>query len=122
MGTAEQRRNLAQLSYPADAPDAAPADVVVRREGATIRLINRTAAPTSPGVLWLNEQYAGYVEPLAIGPGNVMPLHAFVNKHGETFPTGTFLAPDKAAPVLSAELVANGQTAKQPLTVWPDDR
>jgi hypothetical protein len=122
MGSADQRQKLAQLAYPGDAPVALSADIVVQREGAAIRLVNRTVGVTSPGVLWLNEQYAGYVGRLAIGPDNVLPLHGFVNRHGETFPTGSFLAPDKAERVYSAELVQDGQDAKMPLTVWPDER
>ena len=120
-GTAQRRAELAELRHPADVPFAGDLDIAVRRDGGELHLINREPRVFEGAVLWLNQQYAGPVDQLRIGPDNRIPLQAFVNRHGEAFPMETFLAPDAAETLLAAELL-EPDGARHRLTVWPDER
>lgn len=120
-GTAQRRAELAELRHPADVDFAGNLDISVARDGDDLHLINREARAFDGAIVWLNQQYAGLATRLAIGPDNRMPLRAFANRHGETFPAGSWLAPDAAETLVAAELVlADG--SRHRLTVWPDER
>lgn len=119
--TREQRAALSQLPYPADASHGPDLDIVIKRDGKAIQLINRTARPYANSQLWLNQQYVRNVSAIRIGPDNRLALNRFINRHREPFPTGTFLAPDDAKPVLLAELYDPQTQLKHRLLVWPDD-
>ncbi len=98
---------LSQLAYPADAPHGPDLDLVLVRQGDAVKLVNLTARPYRDLQLWLNEQYVGLVDVIEIGNpigGNRLPLSRFVNRHGEAFPVGSFLSPDKGISVVLAEL------------------
>ena len=120
-GTAQRRAELAELRHPVDVPFAGDLDIAVRRDGGDLHLINREPRVFEGAVLWLNQQYAGTTDQISIGPNNRVPLQAFVNRHGETFPMEAFLAPDAAETLLAAELLAADGTRHR-LTVWPDER
>ncbi len=124
VGTAEQRQQLAQLRYPADADAGKPLHVDVERTGQGLRFVNREPREFRDAVVWINQQYAGRVDRLRIGTGNTVPLNRFVNQHGEAFPTDSFLAPDDSQAVVSVELVAaaDGRPTRHAMTVWPDKR
>ena len=95
---------LSQLSYPAEAELAADLDIVVVRRGPVLLLTNRTAYPYEQMQLWLNQQYVSQIETIIIGPENRLNLNQFINRHREPFPVAGFLSPDKAFPVVLAEL------------------
>ena len=121
-GTAADRQALRELAYPGMTPPFDGAlDVVVERDGEMLTLQNREARRLENAVLWLNQGYAGFLETLPIGRPVRLPLQRFVNRHGETFPTGRFFAPDLAETLLAAELLTpEGQRYR--LTVLPDER
>jgi hypothetical protein len=95
---------LAQLVYPADAALGNDLDIVVIRNGGHIELVNRTATVPGPSELWLNQQYVGAVKSIPIGRGNQFDLVKFINEHGEAYPIGAVLQPDKSFPIVLAEL------------------
>jgi hypothetical protein len=90
--------------YPIDAEHGDDWDILVRQGKISLQLVNRTARTYDNMRLWLNQQFVTDVASIAIGPGNSVPLASFVNVHGETYPVGGFLTPDKAFPVLAVEL------------------
>src|SRR5262249_54891664 len=95
---------LSQMVYPAKAPFGDDIDVVLVRDGRRFELINRTARDYPPGIIWLNQQWAGHSEEIKIGRGNNSVLTNFVNKHGEPSPTGSLLNPEASRNTLLAEL------------------
>jgi len=108
---------LTKLDYPDEAPRGEDYDIVVERKKGSIRLINRTASVYDKQVLWLNQQYVGKVENIQIGSDNVLSLRRFFNRWGEHFPVGGFFTPDKANPVVLAELVDPSTGARHRLVV-----
>ncbi len=97
-------QELSALRYPADATRGEDLDVLVIVKGQQLQLVNRTAKPYSDMQLWLNQQYVGTVRQIAIGTDNKLSLGNFVNFRGESYPTGSFLHPEDAFPVVMAEL------------------
>ena len=95
---------LLELKFPKDAQTGADPDVIVVRDGPEIRIVNRTPQAFHDQYLWLNRSYVAKVDQIKIGTDNGLKLTQFINLHGEPFPVGTFLAPDKARPLISADL------------------
>ncbi|MEM8782148.1 MAG: hypothetical protein AAGE65_04745 [Planctomycetota bacterium] len=129
VGSAEQRERLAALRYPADARQGEPLQLEAIRDGKHLRFINREPREFRRVTLWLNQQYAGVAERIAPGSyenvgSNSVPLGAFINRYGEPFPTGNFLAPDDTQALVSVEMVFDDDdgSTRRPLTVWPDRR
>lgn len=96
-----ERERLSGLTYPVPEDPAARAalersDIVVRREGGSIRLLNRTIRGYENVRLWLNEQYVGEVARVDIGVNEPLDLRTFINEHGEHFPIAQWLKPDLA--------------------------
>lgn len=112
---------LAALRYPGKSPHGPDLDIIVTREGSAIRLTNRTARSYEGMQLWLNQQYVHEPQQVAIGGNQDMQLATFINRHREPFPTGTFLQPDLARPVISAELYDPVGNVRYRLTVQPDN-
>lgn len=102
--TSKQIENLRIFDYPAEAPFGADLDIVVTHQGNAIALTNRTPRQYIRFHLWLNQQYVSEPPIIKIGSENRFELSGFVNHHGESFPLGGFLAPDKGFPVIHAEL------------------
>ncbi len=100
-------KELAGLRYPQEVT-ARSLDIVVRREGAMITLTNRTATVYRGVYVWLNQQYVSRVSEVPIGESGQIELTGFINEHGEPFPVGEFLKPDKSFPVVLAELYISG--------------
>ena len=94
---------LAQMPYPKDAP-VDDLDIVVVQDDAGIVLTNRTAVEYQNVCLWLNQEYVGLAKRIPIGVESRFELVHFINLHGEPFPTGGWLTPDKAGSVVLAEL------------------
>lgn len=95
---------LSKLRYPAEAPLGEDLDILVVQEGRWLRLVNRLPQRFEKMQLWLNRQYVGQVEKIEIGTENLLELRRFINEYGEAYPAGGFLQPDKAFPVVMAEL------------------
>lgn len=116
-----EREQYAQLDYPAQAEYGPNLDIVVRRRGERLRLVNRTAQPYVDHRLWLNQQFVRDLPRIRIGPDNEFDLTRWVNHYGEPFPVGTLLAPDDAEPVVLAELIDPDTGLRHRLLVWPDE-
>jgi hypothetical protein len=112
---------LAALRYPGLSEYGPDLDIIVTREGDAIRLTNRTARRYEGMQLWLNQQYVRQVDQINIGANPDMHLKTFINRHREPFPTGTFLQPDLARSVISAELYDPAGNVRYRLTVQPDN-
>jgi len=121
LGAEAERARLATLSYPAEAEYGPDLDIVVRREGKQLVLINRTARTYRDVRVWLNQQYVREVTQINIGPNHPVNLTRWGNLYREAFPVGTLLTPDAAFPVVLAELVDLGTGLRHRLLVWPDD-
>ena len=116
-----ERERYAQLNYPAQSEYGPDLDIVVRRRGDRLVLINRTARPYVDHRLWLNQQFVRDLPRIRIGPDNTFDLTRWVNRYREPFPVGTLLAPDDAEPVVLAELVGPETGVRHRLVVWPDE-
>ena len=104
---------LSQMTYPSD--EAALGEdlrVYAVRDGGTLVLDNLTAQTFSDVQLWVNQQWVGIIDELPIGTNNRYDLDRFINEHGETYPTGSWLSPDKAQRMVLVELV-DPQTGKR---------
>jgi hypothetical protein len=104
---------LSKLAYPKDAPLGPDLDVLVVRTGGALELVNRTPSTYRNMQVWLNQQYVARIDAVQIGSPeglgaaasrNRLDLARFINLHGEPFPTGGLLAPEKSFPVVLAEL------------------
>jgi len=112
---------LAELRYPGQTEHGPDLDVIVVRDGRHVTLTNRTARRYDGMQLWLNQQYVRDLDSLAIGVNERIPLESLVNRHREAFPVGSFLQPELARPVISAELFDPEANIRYRLTVQPDD-
>jgi hypothetical protein len=98
--------------YPETLPLGQPLDVQVTRVGNAVVLDNRTIQTFENAQLWLNHQYGAPIGRMGIGPGQPLSLDNFRNIHGESYPVGGLLSPDLDAPVVAADLVADGRIHK----------
>ena len=121
IGRQQERTRYAQLDYPADLAYGPDLDIVVRREGDRLTLINRTPERFTDVRLWLNQQFVRDLVRIEIGPDNRFDLRRWINQYEEPFPVGTLLAPDLAEPVVLAELIRPREKLRHRLLVWPDE-
>jgi hypothetical protein len=133
--SAGRTAELAQLTYPgaddfngpADTPEdaAGPApigeDLTVRvvRDGDALRVTNFEPRRLADMQLWLNQQYVSTVRGLDPGPTR-LPLRQFINQHGEHFPLGGLLTPERNFPVVLAELYDPRTGQRHPLILQRD--
>ena len=98
---------LGKTPYPSSAPVGDDLDIVVTQKRSTLYLDNRTPIVLKNIHLWLNQQYIGVMPQIDIGhesENNTVDLSKWVNRYGETYPLGGFFTPDKAFPVVLAEV------------------
>lgn len=100
----ESRASFASLAYPAEAPAGLDLDIIIVQDGNTITLTNRTPHMFENVQVWLNQDYASVIEKIDIGPGNRYKLNHFINEHGEAFPVGGLLTPDRSRTLVLVEL------------------
>jgi len=112
---------LANLAYPAEPAQVKDLDILVERDGKRLMLINRTPNVYNDVQIWLNHEFVGRADTIAIGPDNVFDLTRFVNYRQERYPVAGFLAPDKAFPVILAELHDPATDTRYRLVVAKDD-
>ncbi len=111
----EQVSQLAQTPYPQTAPLGDDLDVLVITHGRQLQLVNRTPRSYQNVQLWLNQQFVGNVETIAIGTDNTISLLYFINRYHETYPAGSWLHPDQAFPVVKAEIYDPAQKMRHRL-------
>lgn len=111
---------LSGLRYPGQTDYGPDLDIIIVREGTSIRMTNRTPRSYVGMHLWLNQQYVRLIEKVEIGANKSIPLPSLINRHRESFPIGSFFQPDKARPVISAELYDPAANIRYRLTVHPD--
>lgn len=101
------------MYYPADKPIGDSMDIeVVRLSRRHVRMTNRTAHTLNDLTVYFNQQYGGTVEALPPGKPVEVALAEFVNEHGERFPVGSFLEPDKARVLILADAVIDDRIHK----------
>ncbi len=113
---------LSGLRYPGQSDFGPDLDIVVIREGSSITLTNRTPRSYDDMQLWLNQQYVRLADRVEIGANKSIPLPSLINRHSESFPIGSFFQPEKARPVISAELYDPAANIRYRLTVQPDNQ
>jgi len=112
--------HLASLAYPSDASYGDNLDLIAIKEGFNLRLVNRTPNVYRDLQLWLNQQYVHEVSRIEIGENNLYHLDTFINKHKESFPLGGFFTPEKAMPIILAELYEPYAKQRFRLVVQPN--
>jgi hypothetical protein len=112
---------LSALRYPGKSDYGPDLDIIVVRQGSSIRLTNRTPRSYQGMQLWLNQQYVQQADTIAIGGNPDIHLATLINRHREPFPIGSFLKPDRARLVISAELYDPAANVRYRLTVQPDN-
>ena len=100
---AQTVQRLASFTYPESALHGKDFDILVIREGETLKVINQGPDSIRSMQLWLNQQYVKEIDMLPVGESN-WALLSFINSFEESYPIGGFLAPDKSRPLLIAEL------------------
>ncbi len=98
-----QAAKLAQTPYPWGA-SVGDLDIVASRQGPDLVLTNRTATTHEGVPIWLNQEYVCQPASIPIGVETRLELASFINRHGEPFPVGGFLTPDKTLPIVLVEL------------------
>ena len=93
---------------PSPLPQSEVLNIQVFRNVTDIELTNTTARSFGPGLVWINERYSHPIEGLAIGESLDLPLRAFVDEFGDPFRAGGFFATRDPAPVVLAQLEAEG--------------
>jgi hypothetical protein len=95
---------LSPYVYPKDAPLGEDLDIQLVRTGREhFDLVNRTAYILPKGQIWINREYVGLTDGITIGSGNHYDLTRFINRHGEVYPVGALLQPEKSYPVVLGE-------------------
>ncbi len=117
---ATEVRQRAAMRYPEEAEAGEPLDIVAVRDGDRLRLINRTPRTYGAVELWLNHEYVGIVDHIRIGTDNTAHLPDFINRHGESFPTGSFLRPERSRPLVTAEIYDPTTDTRRALIVQPE--
>ena len=107
--------------YPSNVQFAGDLDVVARRDGGTLRLVNRTPRPYENVQLWLNQEYVALLKRIDIGPDNQFDLSQFINEYGEIYPIGGLLTPEKTRPVVLAEMFEPAGRTRHRLLVRRQD-
>ena len=108
---------LRRMSYPKSTEVGEDLNIFVVRKADRIELANLTARSFDNVLLWINKSYVGRVERLNVGTDNRFTLRHFVNHHGETYPVGSLLRPDKSLAMVLAELYDPATSARHRLVV-----
>lgn len=108
---------LSKLAYPAQAKLGADLDILAVVQGSWLQLVNRTPRHYGALQLWLNQQWVGQVPAVRIGTDNEYDLSRFVNEFGEPYPSGDLLHPERALPLVLAELYDPATTLRHRLVV-----
>lgn len=111
---------VSQLRFPEEVPYTGDLDIVIVRNGPHIRLINRTPRAYEDKELWLNDQYVRRIPRLNIGTDNYYRLTDFVNQHGEAYPVGTLLQPERGRILNTAEMFDSETGERHRLVVQPN--
>jgi len=113
-------------TYPAAAEVGPPLEIeLVRLDRKRVRLENRTARRIEGGQLWVNQEFGGSLATLGVGERVSVALDRLVNHHGEVFPIGSFLEPEKTNTIVLADLYLNGKLHKLVVRLpegWQDAR
>lgn len=109
------------LTYPDQTERGEPIDIVVRREGQSLVVTNRTAQSLEGVQIWLNREYVHVADRIAVGANPSIPLNRFVNRHEEPLPTPGLLTPDRGLRVVLAEIYVPQTRRRHALLVQLDD-
>ncbi|MEQ9454571.1 MAG: hypothetical protein RLN76_08285 [Phycisphaeraceae bacterium] len=113
-----QTEELAQLRYPEEAQHGPDLDIQLEQHGRNLTVINLEPLRFRSIQLWLNAEYARPIDQIRIGE-NTFSLRRWINRYGETYPTGSFLAPDQRVPIALAEVYDPSTNLRHKLVVRP---
>ncbi len=109
----QQEPDPTPMIYPAEAETDDALDIqIVRQDRRHIRFDNRTTQSLNDVTIWLNHEYGAVIDRVPIGNSGQVPLLQFVNQHGERYPVGSFLEPEKAKVLVLADAVVDGKLRK----------
>ncbi len=91
-------------AYPAEKAQNAVVDAQVRREEASITIVNTSARPLPESTLWLNGQYGRPIPALDVGRTLNLDLSTFKNEYGESFRAGGFFATERPDTIVLAQI------------------
>lgn len=117
--TEKEIDRLAAMTYPVDAERGDDLDIIVVHDNDNLQLVNRTPNAYRGFTLWLNQQYARPIDTIDIGTDNRVDLRTAVNEHGQSYPVGSFLKPEKRMLLVQAEIVDPTTNLRHRLTVQP---
>ncbi len=101
------------MFFPKDFEVAGSFDIdVIRVDRKHIRFDNSSVRIFRGARVFLNHDYSADISMIATGKSNLIALDGFVNEHGERYPVGSFLQPEKNRPILLGELVINEKVYK----------
>ena len=100
--------SLATLTYPKDAPLGENLDIIAYKDWNQLVLTNRTARAFSQVQVWINQQYVSTVASIPVGQQTTLNLNEFINQHGEAFPVGGLLNPERSYRVVLVEIFEPG--------------
>jgi hypothetical protein len=111
-----------QFKYPGP-PRGDDLDIIVNKRDHNIIFTNRTATTFKNVRLWLNQQYVTVLDTFPVGQTLSIPVANFINKHGEPYPAGGLLTPDRGYALVLAELYDPEGTPKvDPLELKPSKK
>ncbi len=99
---------FAKLTYPKAAAIGEHLDIVAVKSGNELTLTNRTPRAFANVQLWINQQYVCVVDAIPVGERKVLALNTFINEHGEAFPVGGLLNPERSYRLVLAEVYEPG--------------
>lgn len=121
LGPDQPAERVEPVLYPEDAPVGEPLEVeVIRVSRRHVNLVNRTAHSYQDLEVYLNHQFGGTIESLPVGQSIEVSLSQFVNHHGERYPVGSLLEPDKSQKLILAEAMVDGQIHRMTVRLSED--
>ncbi len=107
------QQDLEPMTYPRDAATGAEWDIELQRiDRRQVRIDNRTTQHLSGVTFYLNQQYGGVIAELPVGRPVTINLRNFINQHGERFPVGSLLEPEKSHVIVLADAYVDGELHK----------
>lgn len=111
--TQSTQQDLNPMAYPRQADIAEAWDIELERiDRRQVRIDNRTTRNLAEVTFFFNQQYGGVIEELPVGKPVTINLQNFVNEHGERFPVGSLLEPEKSRVIVLADALVDGKLHK----------
>lgn len=99
----EEPGALADIAYPGETELGDDLRIIVTRHRNHLTLRNAGPHRIGPAHLWINRAYVTAIPGVEVGAASTVSLDVFRNRHGEPFPRGTLLVPERDQPIVLAE-------------------